>query len=110
RRSTNSPNAAALPEQTDLDARIRNDELAFRMEATAPEAVDLAQKTEETKALYGLDEAGLRAIEDKMHVHDLQATILRLMELDRMRLVHTRNGRPERPTLNEGTPHPTLAG
>ncbi|MFM8494257.1 MAG: DUF1501 domain-containing protein, partial [Planctomycetia bacterium] len=63
RRSTNSPNAAALPEQTDLDARIRTDELTFRMEATAPEAVDLAQETEETKALYGLDEAGLRAIE-----------------------------------------------
>jgi hypothetical protein len=56
------------------------------------------------------DEAGLKAVEDKMHVHDLHATILRLMGLDHMRLVYTHNGRPERPTLNEGTPHPTLAG
>jgi len=220
--------AAALPEQTELDARIRNYELAFRMQAEAPAAVDLAQETEETKSLYGLDEkptaafgrtcllarrlvergvrfvqlyhgagnkwdahsgieknhadlcsqmdkpvaglladlrrrglldstlviwggefgrtpmseqgngrdhnptgftmwmagggvpggtvigatdeAGLRAVEDKMHVHDLHATILRLMGLDHMRLVYTNNGRPERPTLNEGTPHPQLAG
>jgi hypothetical protein len=48
--------AAALPEQTELDARIRNYELAFRMQAEAPAAVDLAQETEETKSLYGLDE------------------------------------------------------
>ena len=220
--------AEVLPEQTELDARIRNYELAFRMQATAPEAVDLAQETEETKALYGLDEkptaafgrtcllarrlvergvrfvqiyhgagnkwdahsgieknhaelcrqmdkpaaalladlrrrglldstlvvwggefgrtpmseqgngrdhnptgftmwmagggvpggtvigatdeAGLRAVDEKMHVHDLHATILRLMGLDHMRLVYTHNGRPERPTLNEGAPHPRLAG
>jgi hypothetical protein len=220
--------AEALPEQTDLDARIRNYELAFRMQATAPEAVDLAQETEETKSLYGLDEkptaafgrtcllarrlvergvrfvqiyhgagnkwdahsgieknhselcrqidqpvaalladlrrrglldstlvvwggefgrtpmseqgngrdhnptgftmwmagggvpggtvigatdeAGLRAVEDKMHVHDLHATILKLMGLDHMRLVYTHNGRPERPTLNEGAAHPKLTG
>jgi hypothetical protein len=49
-------------------------------------------------------------VEDKLHVHDLHATILRLMGLDHMRLVYTHNGRPERPTLNEGTPHPKLAG
>jgi len=220
--------AAALPEQTELDARIRNYELAFRMQATAPEAVDLAQETEETKSLYGLDEkptaafgrtcllarrlvergvrfvqiyhgagnkwdahsgieknhselcrqmdkpvaalladlrrrglldstlvvwggefgrtpmseqgngrdhnptgftmwmagggvpggtvigatdeAGLKAVEDRMHVHDLHATILKIMGLDHMRLVYTHNGRPERPTLNEGTPHPKLTG
>jgi hypothetical protein len=224
----NGEYAAAVPEQTELDARIRNYELAFRMQATAPEAVDLAQETEETKSLYGLDEkptaafgrtcllarrlvergvrfvqiyhgagnkwdahsgieknhselcrqmdkpvaalladlrrrglldstlvvwggefgrtpmseqgngrdhnptgftmwmagggvpggtvigatdeAGLKAVEDRMHVHDLHATILRLMGLDHMRLVYTHNGRPERPTLNEGTPHPKLTG
>jgi|694.fasta_scaffold110932_1 hypothetical protein len=33
----------------------------------------------------------------------------RKREADRW-LVYTHNGRPERPTLNEGTPHPTLAG
>ena len=220
--------ARALPEQTELDARIRSYELAFRMQAEAPAAVDLAQETEETKALYGLDEkptaafgrtcllarrlvergvrfvqlyhgagnkwdahskieknhtdlcrqmdrpvaglladlrrrgllestlvvwggefgrtpmseqgngrdhnptgftmwmagggvpggtvigatdeAGLRAVEDRMHVHDIHATILHLMGLDHMRLVFTHNGRPERPTLNEGEPNGRLTG
>src|SRR4029077_3741400 len=40
----------------ELDARIRNYELAFRMQASAPEAVDLTHETEETKRLYGLDD------------------------------------------------------
>ena len=220
--------AAALPEQTDLDARIRTYELAFRMQAMAPEAVDLARETAETKALYGIDEkptaafgrtcllarrlvergvrfvqiyhgagnkwdahsgieknhaelcaqmdrpvaalladlrrrglldstlvvwggefgrtpmgekgdgrdhnptgftmwmagggvpggtvigatddAGLRAVEDRMHIHDIHATILHLMGLDHMRLVYMHDGRPERPTLNEGRPHPGLVG
>jgi len=51
----NRRHAEARPEQTELDARIRSYELAFRMQAEAPEAVDLAQETEETKALYGMD-------------------------------------------------------
>ncbi len=41
---------------TDLDARIQSYELAFRMQAEAPEAVDLSLETEETKALYGMDQ------------------------------------------------------
>jgi hypothetical protein len=45
-----------------------------------------------------------------LQCHDLHATILRLMGLDHMRLVYTHNGRPERPTLNEGAAHPKLAG
>ncbi|QDT26406.1 hypothetical protein Enr10x_17070 [Gimesia panareensis] len=48
------------------------------------------------------DELGLRAIEDRMHVHDLHATILHLLGLDRMKLTYEYNGRPERPTVNEG--------
>src|SRR5262249_46208483 len=42
-------------EDTDLEARIAAYELAYRMQAAAPEAVDLARETEETKRLYGLD-------------------------------------------------------
>jgi hypothetical protein len=42
---------------TDLEARISSYELAFRMQTHAPEAVDLAKETKETKALYGLDDA-----------------------------------------------------
>jgi hypothetical protein len=43
-------------EQTELDARIKAYELAFRMQAEAPEAVDLASETEETNKLYGIDQ------------------------------------------------------
>jgi hypothetical protein len=43
------------PENSELSARIASYELAFRMQANAPEAVDLAQEAAETKKLYGLD-------------------------------------------------------
>jgi uncharacterized protein (DUF1501 family) len=39
----------------DLSSRIASYELAFRMQAAVPEAVDLARETEATKRLYGLD-------------------------------------------------------
>jgi Protein of unknown function (DUF1501) len=39
-----------------LEARIASYELAFRMQAAAPEAVDLSRETAETRALYGLDD------------------------------------------------------
>jgi len=220
--------AAATPEQSELDARLLNYELAFRMQAAAPLAVDLAEETEETQRLYGLDrketapfgrtcllarrlvergvrfvqlyhgagskwdshsgleknhaalcaqmdqpvaalvrdlrrrglldstlvvwggefgrtpmsekgdgrdhnptgftmwmagagvpggvtvgatdELGLRAIEDRMHVHDLHATILHLMGIDHMGLSYSFKGRPERPTLNEGAANRRLTG
>jgi len=220
--------AAALPEQTELDARIRSYELAFRMQAAAPEAVDLSRETEETRRLYGLDdkptaafgrscllarrlvergvrfvqlyhgagnrwdahsgieknhadlclqmdkpvaglladlrrrgllaetlvvwggefgrtpmsekgtgrdhnptgftmwmagggvpggtvvgatdEVGLRAVDERMHVHDIHATILHLLGLDHMKLAYLHQGRPERPTLNEGEPNRRLLG
>ena len=40
----------------ELEARIQTYELAFRMQGAAPEAVDLARESAETKRLYGLDE------------------------------------------------------
>ena len=40
----NRRHAEPRPEQTELDARISSYELAFRMQAEAPEAVDLAQR------------------------------------------------------------------
>jgi hypothetical protein len=42
--------------QSELEARIASYELAFRMQAEAPEAVELAGETAETLALYGLDQ------------------------------------------------------
>lgn len=45
----------ALPDHSELAARSESYELAFRMQAHAPEAVDLSQETAGTKRLYGLD-------------------------------------------------------
>jgi hypothetical protein len=220
--------AARHPEQTELDARLLSYELAFRMQAEAPEAVDLTKETEATKALYGMDaketatmgrlcllarrlvergtrfvqvyhgagskwdahsgieknhtelckavdkpvaglladlkardllkdtlviwggefgrtpmsekgdgrdhnpygfsmfmagggvkggqvigatdEFGLRAVDTKLHVHDLHATILWLLGLGHMDLVYRYKGRPERPTLNEGEAFTKIVG
>jgi len=48
------------------------------------------------------DEIGLRAIEDRLHVHDLHATILHMLGVDHWKLVYPHQGRPERATQNEG--------
>lgn len=48
------------------------------------------------------DELGLRAVEDRLHVHDLHASILHLLGLDNRQLTWFFKGRPERPTVNEG--------
>jgi len=206
--------------QSELEARIRAYELAYRMQAAAPEAVDLTQETEVTKKLYGFgnkdtepfgrccllarrlvergvrfvqiyhgagskwdshskmesnhsrqcrqsdlptagllkdlksrgllddtlviwggefgrtpmsekgdgrdhnptgftmwlagggvkggqvigatDELGLWAIQDRLHVHDLHATILHLLGIHNLDLIYRYKGRPETPTINEG--------
>src|SRR5262249_59698183 len=43
------------PEDTELEARLRSYELAYRMQAAAPEAVDLGSESEATRKLYGMD-------------------------------------------------------
>ncbi len=214
------------PQQSELDARIASYELAFRMQAEAPEAVDLTRETAATKTLYGLedkatatfgkncllarrlvergvrfvqlyhgtgskwdshagiesnharlcqsmdkpvaglltdlrqrgllddtlviwggefgrtpmsekgngrdhnptgfsiwmagggvrggqtigatDPLGLYAIEDRMHVKDIHASILWLLGLNNMELTYDHKGRLERPTINEGSFHPAL--
>lgn len=216
----NQQHAAQRSEQSELDARIKSYELAFRMQAEAPGTVDLTDETAETKALYGMeqketadfgrqcllarrlvergvrfvqlyhgsgsrwdahsnieknhgelcrasdkpvaglladlkrrglldetlviwggefgrtpmsekgdgrdhnpygftmwmagggvrggrvigrtDDLGLHAIENRLHVHDLHATILYLLGIDPIQLVYPHKGRPERATLNEG--------
>ena len=52
----NDLRSASRPEDTELQARTRSYDLAYRMEAAAPEAVDLSKETEATKALYGLND------------------------------------------------------
>jgi Protein of unknown function (DUF1501) len=41
---------------SELEARINAYELAFRMQAEAPEVVDLSRESEQTKKMYGLDD------------------------------------------------------
>jgi hypothetical protein len=53
----NRDHLAARDGDDELAARIRAYELAFRMQSTAPELVDLKDETEETQRLYGLDES-----------------------------------------------------
>jgi hypothetical protein len=216
----NRRHAEERPGQTELEARIRSYELAFRMQAEAPGAVDLSGESEATKKLYGMDvkatetfgrmcllsrrlvergvrfvqlyhgagskwdahsgleknhstlaasmdrpvagllqdlrrrglldetlvvwggefgrtpmsekgdgrdhnpygftmwmagggvrggqtigatdEIGLHAVEQRLHVHDLHATILHLLGVDHTRLTYFHKGRPERATINEG--------
>jgi hypothetical protein len=52
---------------------------------------------------YGsTDEIGLYAVENKVHVHDLHATILHCLGLDHRKLTYYYNGRDERATINGG--------
>ncbi len=43
-------------EDHNLEARIASYELAFRMQAAAPEAIDLSGESAETRELYGIDQ------------------------------------------------------
>lgn len=57
--SLNHINAGHLSsrfDNTNLSARIASYELAYKMQTTAPEAIDLNSEGEQTKSLYGLDD------------------------------------------------------
>jgi uncharacterized protein (DUF1501 family) len=55
------------------------------------------------------DEIGLYATEDRLHVHDLHATILHMLGVDHTKLVYLHKGRPERVDQNEGHAYERLA-
>jgi uncharacterized protein (DUF1501 family) len=71
------------------------------------------------KAIGATDEIGLRAVEDKLHMHDVHATILSLLGLDHHKLTYLFQGRQMRLTdvggdndlsrrlLNDVMPPPT---
>lgn len=44
------------PNTTDLASRIESFELAYRMQSTAPEVLDLSRESKQTRELYGLDD------------------------------------------------------
>ncbi|MEY8878118.1 MAG: DUF1501 domain-containing protein [Leptothrix sp. (in: b-proteobacteria)] len=50
----NERHAGRYPNDTELQARTRSYDLAYRMQVSAPEAVDLSKETAATKALYGI--------------------------------------------------------
>jgi hypothetical protein len=49
------------PEDTELEARINSYELAYKMQAEAPEAVDISRESDKTRELYGIDDPDLAA-------------------------------------------------
>jgi hypothetical protein len=51
----NREHLAARTDSDELSARIQAYELAFRMQSSAPELVDLSQETAATNSLYGMD-------------------------------------------------------
>jgi hypothetical protein len=55
-REYNMEHRALCGNNPDLAARIASYELAYKMQSSAPEAVDLSQESERTKELYGLNE------------------------------------------------------
>lgn len=54
-RQLNNHHAQQRGDDLDLAARLATYELAFRMQASAPEVVDLAQESQRTKEEYGLN-------------------------------------------------------
>jgi uncharacterized protein (DUF1501 family) len=48
------------------------------------------------KAIGATDEFGFRAVEDKVHAHDLHATILGLLGIDHKKLTYLFEGRERR--------------
>jgi uncharacterized protein (DUF1501 family) len=51
----NSEHYSSRYDNSNLSARIASYELAYRMQSTAPEAIDLEEESEETQSLYGMD-------------------------------------------------------
>jgi hypothetical protein len=48
--------AEGHPAHSEIEARIRSYELAFRMQAEAPDTIDLSNETDETRELYGMNQ------------------------------------------------------
>ncbi|MCC9609133.1 DUF1501 domain-containing protein [Blastopirellula sp. JC732] len=54
-KDSNDRHLASRIDNSDLAARIASYELAYKMQESAPEAVDFADETEDTLKLYGMD-------------------------------------------------------
>lgn len=56
----NQQHLATRSHDSELEARMTAYELAFRMQTSAPEVVDISSETASTQAMYGLDDAVTR--------------------------------------------------
>ena len=54
------------------------------------------------QSIGSTDDLGLYAVQDKLHVHDLHATIMYLLGMDHTKVIYPNQGRPERIDQNEG--------
>lgn len=59
-RELNGIHAESRPSEDELEARIESYELAYRMQAAAPSAIDVDKESDATKRLYGLGEEATR--------------------------------------------------
>lgn len=62
------------------------------------------------RTIGATDELGLYAIEDRLYVHDIHATIMWLLGLNHREVVYYDKGRPERVDQNEGEPFKSIIG
>jgi hypothetical protein len=60
-RRLNENQARRFPENTDLEARLRDFETAARMQSAVPAAIDLSRESKETQSLYGLDQTATQS-------------------------------------------------
>ena len=54
------------PDDPNLKARIRSYELAYRMQAAVPEAIEMSRETAATQKLYGLDNATTKVAGERL--------------------------------------------
>ncbi len=62
------------------------------------------------QSIGATDDLGLYAVQDRLHVHDLHATILHLLGVDHTKLIYAHQGRPERIDQNEGHAYTKIVG
>jgi hypothetical protein len=62
------------------------------------------------QSIGATDDLGLYAVKDKLHVHDLHATIMHLLGVDHTKLIYHHQGRPERIDQNEGHAYRKILG
>ncbi len=59
---------------------------------------------ESGQTIGATDEVGLHAVEDRVPIRDVHASILHAVGIGNMKLTYFHKGRPQRPTINEGGP------